>query len=95
MPPRQRSRPNIGGWSSFVADPLAEKPRALYEAGNPAHRVRVEHNATTLLIHLSDEDGRGWTVVAVDRSTRRCAIAQGPQQRVAAREAAARLYASI
>jgi hypothetical protein len=38
-------------WTSFVADP----PRGLHEAANPAHRLRVEHNESTLLIHLSDE----------------------------------------
>lgn len=34
---------------------------------HPAHRLPVAHNRDTLLGHLSDEDGNGWTVLAVDR----------------------------
>ena len=59
-----------------MADRGEERPRVLYEEGNPAHRVRVEHNRDTLLVHLSDEDGQGWTVMAVDRDSRRFAVAQ-------------------
>ena len=44
-------------------------------------------------MHLSDEDGAGWTVLAVDRGTRRWAVAQARRQVEAAREAYARLYA--
>jgi catechol 2,3-dioxygenase-like lactoylglutathione lyase family enzyme len=80
-PPRSR-------WTSFVAD----GPRTLHEDGNPRHRLRVEHNRHTLLVHLSDEDGSGWTVLAVDRDTRRCAVAQALTQAEAAKEAFARLY---
>jgi hypothetical protein len=76
-------------WTSFVADP----PRTLHEDGNPAHRLRVEHNDATLLIHLSGEDGDGWTVLAVDRATRRFAVAQARRQIDAATEAYERLYA--
>ena len=75
-------------WTSFVAEP----PRGLHEDGNPAHRLRVEHNDTTLLIHLSDEDGPGWTCIAVDRPTRRYAVAQAARQKDAAEEAYDRLY---
>jgi hypothetical protein len=75
-----------------VADPGDPKPRALYEEGNSAHRVRVEHNRHTLLIHLSGEDGRGWTTVAVDRATRRWAVGEGARQLDAAREAFEALY---
>ena len=32
---------------------------ALHEQVNPRHRLRVEHDPHTLLIHLSDEDGDG------------------------------------
>ncbi len=64
----------------------------LYEDGNPAHRARVEHNRNTILIHLSGEDGHGWTVLAVDRATRRWAVAEGERQRDAAQEAFERLY---
>jgi hypothetical protein len=85
-------RPPRSRWTSFVADPDAATPRALAEAGNPAHRVRVEHNRETLLVHLSDEDGEGWTVLAVDRATRRWAVAQGRRQLDAAKEAFGRLY---
>jgi hypothetical protein len=85
FPPRSR-------WSSFVADPDQPKPRVLYEEGNPHHRLRVEHNTSTLLIHLSDEDGQGWTVLAVDRASRRYVVAQAPRQLDAADEAFTRLY---
>jgi hypothetical protein len=44
------------------------------------HRVRVEYDSQTLLIHLSDEDGDGWTTIAVDRATRQWTVAQGPRQ---------------
>jgi hypothetical protein len=54
--------------------------RGLHEEQNPAHRLRVEHDAHTLLIHLSDEDGGGWTTFAVDRATRQWSVAQGPRQ---------------
>jgi hypothetical protein len=75
-------------WTSFVAEP----PRGLHEDGNPAHRLRVEHDDTTLLIHLSDEDGDGWTVFAVDRPTRRWAVAQARRQIDAATTAYEQLY---
>jgi hypothetical protein len=81
-----------GRWTSFVADPLAEPPRILHEAGNSAHRLRVEHDDQTLLIHLSDEDGGGWTVIAVHRESRRWAVAQAPRQIDAAEQAYADLH---
>ena len=64
----------------------------LHEEGNPAHRVRVEHNRDTVLVHLSGEDGHGWTVLAVDRTTRRWAVAQAGRQLDAAQDAFAQLY---
>jgi hypothetical protein len=91
VPDRPR-RSHHAGWSSFVADPGEERPRVLREEGNPAHRLRVEHSAKTILVHLSDEDGAGWTVLAVDRATRRTAVAQAPRQLDAARQAHAALY---
>jgi hypothetical protein len=75
-----------------MADRDDERPRVLYEEGNPAHRVRVEHNRDTLLVHLSDEDGQGWTVMAVDRASRRFAVAQARRQLDAAEAAFAQLY---
>jgi hypothetical protein len=75
-----------------MADRGEERPRVLYEEGNPAHRVRVEHNRDTLLVHLSDEDGQGWTVMAVDRDSRRFAVAQARRQLDAAEAAFAQLY---
>jgi hypothetical protein len=81
-------RPPRSRWTGFVTDP----PRTLHESGNPDHRVRVEHNADTLLVHLSNEDGTGWTVLAVDRATRRTTVAQARRQLDAAREAYERLY---
>ena len=84
--------PRRSRWTSFVADPGDPRPRILFEEGNPSHRLRVEHDAKTLLIHLSDEDGGGWTVFAVDRPSRRWAVAQGRRQLDAATEAYSRLY---
>ena len=86
------ARPERSRWTSFVADPHEDRPRILHEDGNPAHRLRVEHNRDTLLVRLSDEDGRGWTVLAVDRATRRCALAQALRQLEAAEAAYERLY---
>lgn len=75
-------------WSSFIA----AGRRGLHEEGNPAHRARVEYSETTILVHLSGEDGEGWTVLAVDRETRRWAVAQGRRQIDAAQAAHAELY---
>ncbi len=85
IPPRSR-------WTSFVADREEANPRILSEQGNRAHRLRVEHNQHTILVHLSDEEGEGWTVLAVDRETRRWAVAQARRQREAAEDAYTRLY---
>ncbi|MEP6665301.1 MAG: hypothetical protein ABJA81_02530 [Nocardioidaceae bacterium] len=81
-------------WSSFVADPESAPPRILHEIGKPDHRVRVEHDRDTLLVHLSDEDGHGWTVFAVDRQSRRWAVAQGPTQLPTAERAYNELHGS-
>jgi hypothetical protein len=64
----------------------------LLEEGNPAHRLRVEHDRDTLLVKLSGEDGEGWTVIAVDRSTRRWAVAQSRRQLDATTDAYEQLY---
>lgn len=70
-----------------MADP--ERRRILHEDGNEAHRLRVEHDRSRLYIELSGEDGAGpWTVLAVDRASRRHAVAQAPTK-TAATEAAA------
>jgi len=74
-----------------VPDP--DRRGTLHEAGRPAHRCRVEHDAATLLVHLSDEDGDGWTTLAVDRATRRWAVAQAPTQLAAAAAAVRSLRA--
>lgn len=89
--PRRRSR-----WTSFVAEPPAgdRAVRNLHEQANPKHRLRVEHDESTLLIHLSDEDGSGWTTFAVDRTTRRWTVAQGPRQLETANDAYDDLYES-
>src|SRR5712691_10919911 len=52
-PPKRGRR-----WTSFVADDSfpGRVARGLYEEANPSHRLRVEHDSYTLLIHLSDED---------------------------------------
>lgn len=96
MPPTRPARPATAGraWTSFVAAEAApgRAARALHEAANADHRLRVEHDAHTLLIHLSGEDGPGWTTVAVDRATRQWAVAQSDRQRDAARVAFEQLY---
>lgn len=88
--PPTRSR----AWTSFVAevDAPGGVVRTLHEGGNSDHRLRVEHDEHTLLIHLSDEDGVGWTTMAVDRATRRWAVAQDRRQRDAAQRAFDQLY---
>jgi hypothetical protein len=76
-------------WTSFVAPRSApgRVVRQLHEERNPQHRLRVEHDRDTLLIHLSNEDGAGWMTVAVDRRTREIAVARAPRQMDAARAA--------
>jgi hypothetical protein len=88
-------KPAKGGrrWTSFVATRAAGRiVRGLQEEGNPAHRLRVEHNPHTLLIHLSNEDGQGWTTIALDRATREWSIAQRERQLDAAKAAYEQLY---
>jgi hypothetical protein len=46
----------------------------------------------TILIHLSGEEGQGWTVIAVDRATRRWAVGEAGRQLDAAEDAFERLY---
>lgn len=90
------ARPSAGRrrWTSFVAEEATPERvvRGLHEQANPRHRLRVEHDAHTLLVHLSDEDGCGWTTFAVDRVTRRWAVAQAPRQTDTARNAYDGLY---
>jgi|GEM_PF-1690892 hypothetical protein len=90
------ARPPARGkrWTSFVADhgAGAEVVRSLHEQSNPSHRLRVEHDAHTLLIHLSNEDGDGWTTISIDRATRRFAVAHERRQADAARVAYDGLY---
>jgi hypothetical protein len=83
MAPRRRR------WTSFVAPETGRGRvvRQLHEESNPHHRLRVEHDADTLLIHLSDEAGPGWTTIAIDRASRAAAIARGPRQGETARSA--------
>lgn len=90
----QRPTTNRGRWTSFVAAVVASGriSRALCEEGNARHRVRVEHNNHTLLVHISDEDGRGWTTLALDRATRAWSVAQRDTQIDAATSAYASLY---
>jgi hypothetical protein len=91
-PPHPRT--GRGQWTSFVAGSAPGSPvvRGLHEETNPQHRIRVEHDAHTLLIHLSGEDGDEWTTIAVDRRSRRWAVAQDRRQVTTAREAYERLY---
>jgi hypothetical protein len=74
-------------WTSFVADP--DRRRILHEDGNEAHRLRVEHDRNRLYVELSGEDGKApWTVLAVDRETRRYAVAQAETKTQATQDAA-------
>jgi hypothetical protein len=84
-------RPRRSRWTSFVAPGTDPPVRVLQEQENPGHRLRVEHDGHTLLIHLGDEDGKGWTTIAVDRETRRWAVAQDRVQSGTARAACDRL----
>jgi hypothetical protein len=52
----------------------------------------VEHDDRVLLVKLSDEAGNGWTVMAVDRETRRWAVAQSRTQLEATTAAYEELY---
>jgi hypothetical protein len=80
-------------WTSFVGSPPRGRTvRGLEEEGNPDHRVRVEHNKDTLLVHISGEEGPGWTTVAIDRATREWSIAQRHRQMDAAQAAYSSLY---
>jgi hypothetical protein len=80
-------------WTSFVGIPARGRAiRGLQEEGHPEHRVRVEHNDHTLLVHISDECGQAWTTVAIDRITREWAIAQRKRQLQAAEAAYSNLY---
>jgi hypothetical protein len=80
-------------WTSFVGNaPRGRVVRGLEEEENPMHRVRVEHNRDTLLIHISGEDGQGWTTLAIDRPTREWSIAQRRRQSDAAKAAYSNLY---
>jgi hypothetical protein len=84
-------------WTSFIADDGADKRpvRSLHQQSNPRHRLRVEHDDHTLLIHLSDEDGGGWTTIAVDRKTRQWAVVQDARQADTARGAYDALYVQL
>lgn len=89
------TRPSKRGvrWTSFVGAPaLGRITRGLQEEGNPKHRVRVEHNKHTLLVHISNEDGDGWTTFALDRATREWSVAQRKRQLDAAKAACDQLY---
>jgi hypothetical protein len=88
-------RPVRSRWTSFVGTYARGRAvRGLEEEGNPKHRLRVEHNKHTLLVHISDDDARGWTTVAIDRATREWAIAQRARQLEAAQAAYELLYPS-
>lgn len=77
-----------GRWNSFVTS----GERSLCEPGNPRHRLRVEYDGHTVLVHLSEEDGAGWTTIAVDRNSRCWSVAQRDSQRTAATAAVSTLY---
>lgn len=74
------------------ATSMGKVVRGLHEQANPRHRLRVEHDGHTLLIHLSDEDGTGWTTFAVDRPTRQWRAARGYRQADSGRDAYESLY---
>ena len=89
------ARPRTSRWTSFVSDPGDGKQRILHEEGNPSHRLRVEHDRDTLLVKLSDEDGDGWTVLAVDRETRRWVVVQSRRQLDATKDAYTQLRGDV
>lgn len=69
-----------------------DRRRILHEDGNDAHRLRVEHDRSRLYVELSGGDGKGlWTVLAVDRVSRRYAVAQAETKSAATQAAAAAL----
>ena|SRR5262249_45988850 len=87
-PPKRGRR-----WTSFVAAPGKGRAiRGLQEEGNPSHRLRVEHDRHTLLVHVSNEDGKGWTTLAIDRKSREWSISQRRSQMDAATAAYELLY---
>jgi hypothetical protein len=80
-------------WTSFVASTRRGRAvRGLEEEGNSKHRVRVEHNTDTLLIHISGENGHDWTTLAIDRPSREWSIAKRRRQSDAAKAAYTKLY---
>jgi hypothetical protein len=86
-------KPTRSRWTSFTGTLARGRAvRGLEQEGNPRHRVRVEHNKHTLLVHISNEDGHGWTTVAIDRATREWSIAQRGRQLQAAKAAYELLY---
>jgi hypothetical protein len=92
---RRIARPARRGvrWTSFVGTPSQGRAiRGLQEEDHPEHRVRVEHNRDTLLVHISDQDGKAWTTLAIDRATREWSIAQRERQLDAAETAMSNLY---
>jgi hypothetical protein len=88
----RRAGPPCSRPTSFLADAEGERPRVLSEQGTPAHRLRVEHNRQTLLVHLSDEVGEGWVVPAVDGPTPAPGWTQSGRRLDAAEDAYARLH---
>lgn len=87
--PQTRSR----FWTSFIGVPGKGRAiRGLQEEENPDHRARVVYNKHTLLIHVSDERGPGWTTIAIDRLTREWAVAQRTNQNESAEAACSQLY---
>ena len=86
-----KPRFNVPRWTSFVATKQKGRAiRGLQEEGDPRLRVELTHNRDTLLVHLSDAEGKGWTTLAIDRPSREWAIAQRVRQMDCA-EAAHRL----
>lgn len=83
-----------GRWTSFLAAAPGRGGQSLTlcERDNPNHRVRVEHDNHTLLVHISDEDGGGWTTVAIDRTSHAWSDAQRDTQLAAATSASEALY---
>ena len=83
-----------GRWTSFVAAEPAPggRSRGLHEQTNGRHRVRVGHDNHTVLVLISDEEGTGWTTLALDRATRSWALTQRDRQLDAAASACAALY---
>ena len=80
-------------WTSFVGSiPVVASCEVWKKRGIPCTAFAWSTTSDTLLIHISGEDGQGWTTLAIDRPTREWSIAQRRRQSDAAKAAYGNLY---